>query len=112
VQERVTKKEDQEMSNDFDKAMDELQASIIKDARKIYSEKVIERWLNPTYMGEIENPQGYGKVTGVCGDTVHLRAVRRSSRGKHPLCTSGIGYPESLFDRLHSIQKSAVEEAI
>jgi len=72
VQERVTKKEDQEMSNDFDKAMDELQASIIKDARKIYSEKVIERWLNPTYMGEIENPQGYGKVTGVCGDTVQI----------------------------------------
>ena len=72
MQERVTKKEDQEMSNDFDKAMDELQASIIKDARKIYSEKVIERWLNPTYMGEIENPQGYGKVTGVCGDTVQI----------------------------------------
>lgn len=60
------------MSEDFDKAMDELQASIIEDARKIYSEEVIQRWLNPTYMGEMENPQGYGKVTGICGDTVQI----------------------------------------
>ena len=60
------------MSEDFDKAMDELQASIIEDARKVYSEKVIARWLNPRYMGEIEMPQGYGKVTGPCGDTVMI----------------------------------------
>ena len=60
------------MSEDFDKAMDELQASIIEEARKVYSEKVIERWLNPTYMGEMESPQGYGKVTGSCGDTVQI----------------------------------------
>ena len=52
--------------------MNELQASIIEDARKIYSEKVIQCWLNPTYMGEMKNPQGYGKVTGVCGDTVQI----------------------------------------
>jgi nitrogen fixation NifU-like protein len=60
------------MSEDFDKAMDELQASIIEDARKVYSEKVIERWLNPKYIGDMENPQGHGKVTGPCGDTVQI----------------------------------------
>ena len=60
------------MSEDFDKAMDELQTSIIEDARKVYSEKVIERWLNPKNMGEMEGPQGYGKVTGPCGDTVKI----------------------------------------
>lgn len=60
------------MSDDFDKAMDELQASIIEDARKVYSEEVIQRWLNPKYMGEMESPQGYGKVTGPCGDTVKI----------------------------------------
>jgi nitrogen fixation NifU-like protein len=60
------------MSEDFDKAIDEIQASIIADARKIYSEKVIERWLNPKYMGEMESPQGHGKVTGTCGDTVQI----------------------------------------
>ncbi len=60
------------MSEDFDKAIEELQASVIEDARKVYSEKVIQRWLNPKYMGEMENPQGYGKVTGPCGDTVQI----------------------------------------
>jgi len=60
------------MSEDFDKAMDELQKSIIEDARKVYSEKVIERWLNPKYMEEMESPQGHGKVTGTCGDTVQI----------------------------------------
>ena len=60
------------MSEDFDKAMEELQASIIEDARKIYSKEVIQRWLNPTHMGEMKNPQGYGKVTGICGDTVQI----------------------------------------
>ena len=60
------------MSEDFDKAIDEIQASIISDARKIYSEKVIQSWLNPKYMGEIESPQGHGKVTGPCGDTVQI----------------------------------------
>ncbi len=60
------------MSKDFDKAIDELQASIIEDARKIYSEKVIQSWLNPKHMGEMESPQGYGKVTGTCGDTVQI----------------------------------------
>jgi nitrogen fixation protein NifU and related proteins len=60
------------MSEDFDKAMDELQASVIEDARKIYSDKVIQSWLNPKYMGEMEGPQGHGKVTGICGDTVQI----------------------------------------
>jgi len=72
MQERSIKEENREMSEDFDKAIDEIQASIIADARKIYSEKVIQSWLNPKYMGEMESPQGYGKVTGPCGDTVQI----------------------------------------
>ena len=60
------------MSEDLDKTIEEIQASIIEEARKIFSEKVIDRWLHPTYMGDIENPQGFGKVTGPCGDTIHI----------------------------------------
>lgn len=60
------------MPDDFDKAVEEIQAAIIEEARKVYSEKVIQRWLHPEYLGEIENPQGYGKVTGPCGDTVRI----------------------------------------
>jgi nitrogen fixation NifU-like protein len=60
------------MPDDFYKAVEEIQAAIIEEARKVYSEKVIQRWLHPEYLGEIENPQGYGRVTGPCGDTVTI----------------------------------------
>ena len=60
------------MPNDFDQAMEEMQAAIMEDARKTYSEKVIQRWINPSQMGEIRDPQAYGKVTGPCGDTVKI----------------------------------------
>jgi len=60
------------MSEDFDKAIEKIQASIIEEARKVYSEKVIERWLHPSCMGEVEDPQGSGTVTGSCGDTMHI----------------------------------------
>ena len=70
--EEINRERQKGMSEDFDKTIEEIQASIIKDARKVYSEKVIKRWLNPTYMGEIENPQGYGNITGPCGDTMHI----------------------------------------
>ena len=60
------------MSEDLDKTIEEIQASIIKEARKIYSEKVVERWLNPTCMGEIASPQGYSNITGPCGDTMEI----------------------------------------
>lgn len=60
------------MSSDFDQAMEEMQAAIIEDACKTYSEKVIQRWINPRQLGEIRDPQAYGKVTGPCGDTVKI----------------------------------------
>ncbi len=60
------------MSADFDNAMDEMQVSIIEDARKIYSEKVIQKWISPTHMGEMEKLHGYGKVKGPCGDTTKI----------------------------------------
>jgi nitrogen fixation NifU-like protein len=60
------------MINDFDQAMEEMQAAIIEDARKTYSETVIQRWINPRQMGEIRNPQAYGQVKGPCGDTLKI----------------------------------------
>jgi len=60
------------MSNDFEKMADELQESIMEDARKVYSEKVIERWLNPRNLGKIRNPDGFAKIKGPCGDTMQI----------------------------------------
>jgi len=60
------------MSNDFEKAVNELQVSIMEDAKKAYSEKVIERWLNPRNFGKIRNPDGFAKIKGPCGDTMQI----------------------------------------
>jgi nitrogen fixation NifU-like protein len=60
------------MSADFDSAMDDMRAPSIEDTRKIYSEKVIEKWMRPTHMGEMERPHGYGKIKGPCGDTIKI----------------------------------------
>jgi nitrogen fixation NifU-like protein len=60
------------MSNDFEKMVNELQESIMEDAKKIYSEKVIERWLNPRNLGGIRKPDGFAKIKGPCGDTMEI----------------------------------------
>jgi nitrogen fixation NifU-like protein len=60
------------MSNDFEKTVNELQESIMEDARKVYSEKVIQRWLNPRNLGKIRDPDGFAKIKGPCGDTMQI----------------------------------------
>jgi nitrogen fixation NifU-like protein len=60
------------MSNDFEKTANELQESIMEDARKIYSEKVIERWLNPRNRGKVRKADGFAKIKGPCGDTMQI----------------------------------------
>jgi len=60
------------MYNNFQKDADELQALIMEDAKKVYSEKVIERWLNPKNLGRIRNPEGFAKIKGPCGDTMQI----------------------------------------
>jgi len=58
--------------------LERLQAEIIEQAKKVYSESVIDRWLNPRNAGKIEIPQGYGRLTGICGDImeISLRIVK------------------------------------
>lgn len=62
------------MSQDeeLDKYAQALQEQILEQARKDYSDAVIERWQHPRNMGTMENPDGYGKVTGTCGDTIEI----------------------------------------
>jgi nitrogen fixation NifU-like protein len=60
------------MISDFDQAIEEMQASIIEDARKTFTETVIQKWIHPRQMGEIRNPQASGQVIGPCGDTLKI----------------------------------------
>ena len=56
------------MPSDFD----ELEEAVMADMRKYYSEKVIDHFLKPRNVGEIQNADGFGRVTGSCGDTMEI----------------------------------------
>jgi nitrogen fixation NifU-like protein len=52
--------------------LDDLQALIMADARKIYSEIVIDHAVNPRNLGAIQDADGYARITGTCGDTMEV----------------------------------------
>ena len=60
------------MPSDFDQFVDELDKSIMEEMRQDYSDKVIELFLKPRNLGEIQDADGYGKVKGICGDTMDI----------------------------------------
>ncbi|MGD8388250.1 MAG: iron-sulfur cluster assembly scaffold protein [Desulfobacteraceae bacterium] len=60
------------MSDDFDTFVQDLQDQIYDEARRDYGDVAYERWRNPRYVGALENPDGYGRLTGTCGDTMQI----------------------------------------
>ena len=60
------------MSKDLDDFVEDLQNQISEETRAAYGDVAFERWLKPLYNGGMENPDGYGRVTGPCGDTMQI----------------------------------------
>ena len=52
--------------------VDDLQALVMADARKIYSKTVIDHAMNPRNLGEMQDADGFAKVAGSCGDTMEI----------------------------------------
>ena len=51
---------------------DDLRAIAMADARKIYSETVIDHAMNPMNLGTMDNFDGFARITGPCGDTMEV----------------------------------------
>lgn len=60
------------MEETLDTFVDRLQTQILEDTREAYGAVAFERWLNPRHMGTLEDPDGFGRLRGVCGDTMEL----------------------------------------
>jgi nitrogen fixation NifU-like protein len=56
------------------------QKTLLEDMRKIYSPQVIERFLNPRNIGAIENPDGFARYIGPCGDTMEIFLRAKNNR--------------------------------
>jgi len=57
---------------DVEKFARELQKQFMEQIRKRYSQIVIDHWQKPRNFRKIENPDGYAKVKGPCGDTMEM----------------------------------------
>lgn len=68
------------MSDDFDDFVNDLQDQIFEETKAAYGEVAFQRWLKPLYMGRMDLADGYGRVTGSCGDTVEI--FLRFEKGK------------------------------
>ena len=60
------------MDKDLDQVADEIQKAILDDARRVYSEKVIDHFLHPRNAGGIKDAHGFARVKGPCGDTMYI----------------------------------------
>ena len=56
------------MTSEFD----ELEQQITTEMRRVYSETTIDHALNPRNVGSIPHADGFGTITGPCGDTMEI----------------------------------------
>ena len=56
------------MTDEFD----ELEKQIMAAMREIYTETVIDHAMNPKNAGKIAHADGFGRITGPCGDTMEI----------------------------------------
>ena len=76
------------MSAEFE----ELQELVMADARKTYSETVIDHAVNPRNLGDMQGADGFAKVTGSCGDTMEIWIrVRNNAIAGTTFMTDGCG---------------------
>ena len=68
------------MAQEFDSALKELEQSVMEDMRKIYSDKTIDHFLNPRNLGEMPAPDGFGRISGSCGDTMQIYLKVKDAR--------------------------------
>jgi nitrogen fixation NifU-like protein len=76
------------MTSEFD----DLQELILEDARKVYSETTIDHFMNPRNLGDMDDADGFGRVTGSCGDTMEIwLKVKNGTIASATFMTDGCG---------------------
>jgi len=71
---------------------DELEKSVMADMRKVYSEATIDHFMNPRNLGDMADADGFGRVTGPCGDTMEIwLKVKNGTVAEATFLTDGCG---------------------
>jgi nitrogen fixation NifU-like protein len=74
-----------EMGDTLDDFVHELKAQIHEETKEAYGERAYQRWLNPLFVGSMNNPDGYARSVGVCGDTMEIFLKFEGGRVKEAL---------------------------
>jgi len=71
---------------------EQLDELVKAEMRKVYSETTIDHAMNPRNFGELENADGFGKITGPCGDTMEIwLRVKNGTITEATFLTDGCG---------------------
>ncbi len=60
------------MGNELNDFVNGLQNQILEETKAEFGDVAFERWQNPLYVGAMDNPDGHGRITGSCGDTMQI----------------------------------------
>jgi nitrogen fixation NifU-like protein len=60
------------MGGSVDDFVREIKEQILEETKEAYGEVAYQRWQNPTFMGAMKDPDGHGRQTGVCGDSMEI----------------------------------------
>ena len=60
------------MGDTLDDFVHEIKEQIYEETKEAYGEKAYQRWQNPLFLGSMNNPDGYARSVGVCGDTMEI----------------------------------------
>ena len=76
------------MTSEFD----ELQQLSMADMRNTYTATAIDHAMNPRNLSDMEDSDGFGKVTGPCGDTMEIwLKIKNGTIAKATFWTDGCG---------------------
>ena len=73
-------------------AWEKFQELIRAEMRKVYSEAVVDHAMNPRNLGNMEDADGFARVTGPCGDTMEIwLRVKNGTIADASFLTDGCG---------------------
>lgn len=71
---------------------DDVEGLILEEARKTYSAKVIDHFMQPRNYGELQDATCYTFMSGICGDTIGIFVGMDNGRiGRIGFVTNGCG---------------------
>ena len=71
---------------------DDIEGVVLEEARKIYSEEVIDHFIRPRNVGVMEDADAHTFMSGICGDTIGIFiGVENRHIGRISFVTDGCG---------------------